>query len=169
MPHTNVKSEWRDGNLVFYDKTNTEIARYDGTNGIVFVANGTYSKRLRATTAQVNAGVEILPALGAGLAYRLIDWTMIAIGGAAQTATSVDIVGTRGASEVRPAVVAVAALTQSAAVKPNSANVTLLADGASHTVLDANTAVTLSKQSGGSNLATATHIDVIVTYAIDRV
>lgn len=119
--------------------------------------------RVRATAAQINAGLEVLPALG-GYGYRLIDWTMIAIGGNAATATSVDLIGTRAAATVRPAVVAVAALTRSAAVKPNSANVTLLADGASHTILDANTAVSIGKQSGGSDLATATHIDLILTF-----
>ncbi len=167
---SNVTSDFVGGNQVFYDKAKNIIASFDGTNQLFIANGGALQKRVRATAAEVNAGTkELLPALGAGLAYRLIDFTMIAIGGAAQTATSVDIVGTRSAGEVRLAVVAVAALTQSAAVKPNSANVTLLADGASHTVLDANTAVLVAKQSGGSNLATATHIDVILTYAIDRV
>lgn len=124
------------------------------------------SVRVRATTAEVNAGKTLLAAI-AGFAYRIVDMTMIAIGGNAATATSVDIVGTRAASEVRPYVVAVAALTRSAIVKPNSSNVTALADGASHTPLDANTAVTVVKQSGGSNLATATHIDVILSYTIE--
>jgi hypothetical protein len=32
MPHTNVKSVWVDGDLVFYDKSNNEIFRIDGTN-----------------------------------------------------------------------------------------------------------------------------------------
>lgn len=122
--------------------------------------------RVRATAAQVNAGLELLPAL-AGYAYRLVDVTLIAIGGAAATATSVDIIGTRGGSTVRPIVAAVAALTQSTVVKPNTANVTVLADGASFTALDANTAVSIGKQSGGSNLATATHIDVILTFVAE--
>lgn len=32
MPHTNVKSEWVDGNLVFSDKSGNTIAKFDGTN-----------------------------------------------------------------------------------------------------------------------------------------
>lgn len=32
MPHTNVRSEWVDGDLVFYDKSANEIFRIDGTN-----------------------------------------------------------------------------------------------------------------------------------------
>jgi len=122
--------------------------------------------RVRATTAQVNAGLEILPEL-TGYKYRFTDLTMIAIGGAAQTATSVDIVATSGGNAVRPFVAAVAALTQSAVVKPNSANVTVLADGASFVAMDEGTAVYVSKQAAGSNLATATHIDVILTYIIE--
>lgn len=129
-------------------------------------AGSVQTVRTRFTAAQVNAGATLLAAIP-GFKYRIVDWTMIAIGGNAATATSVDIVGTRSASEVRPAVVAIAALTRSAAVKPNSANVTLLADGASHTALDANTAITVSKQSGGSNLATATHVDVILDYVLE--
>lgn len=135
-------------------------------SGAIILGGITQNVRQRCTAAEVNAGVTILAAKP-GYAYRIVDWTMIAIGGNAATATSVDIVGTRGASEVRPAVVAVAALTRSTAVKPNSSNVTLLADGASNTLLDANTAITLSKQSGGSNLATATHIDLILTVAVE--
>lgn len=123
--------------------------------------------RVRTTTANVNAGATLLAGVK-GMAHRLVDFTMISVGGAAATATSVDIIGTRGGVEVRLAVVAVAALTQSAAVKPESANVTLLADGASHTPLDENTAITIGTQSGGSDLATSTHIDVILSLATEK-
>jgi hypothetical protein len=120
--------------------------------------------RVRATIAQVNAGLELLPAL-AGYAYRMIDMVLIAVGGAAATATSVDINGTRATAAVKLLVVAVAALTQSAVVHAGIANAVVLADGASFTALDANTAVTLGK--AGSSLATSTHIDVILTYVKD--
>lgn len=33
MPHTNVKSEWVDGNLVYYDQSRNVIKTIDGTNG----------------------------------------------------------------------------------------------------------------------------------------
>lgn len=122
--------------------------------------------RTRATTAEVNAGLLLLPALS-GYKYRITDLTMIAIGGNAATATSVDIVTTQSGSAARPFVVAVAALTRSAVVKPNSANVTVLADGASFVANDDNTGVYVSKQAAGSNLATATHIDVNLTYVIE--
>jgi len=122
--------------------------------------------RVRATTAEVNAGLLLLPQL-AGYKYRITDLTMIAIGGNAATATSVDIVTTQGGSAARPFVAAVAALTRSAVVKPDTANMTVLADGASFIANDANTGVYVSKQAAGSNLATATHIDVNLTYVIE--
>lgn len=127
----------------------------------------TLNLRTRATAAQVNAGLELLPAL-AGYKYRITDLTMIAIGGNAATATSVDIVTTQSGSAARPFVVAVAALTRSAVVKPNSGNVTVLADGASFVANDTNTGVYVSKQAAGSNLATATHVDVILSYVIEK-
>jgi len=117
--------------------------------------------RVRATIAQVNAGLELLPAL-AGYAYRMVDMVLIAVGGAAATATSVDLNATRAAGAIKLLVVAVAALTQSAVVHAGIANAVVLADGASFTACDANTAVTIGK--AGSSLATATHIDVILTY-----
>lgn len=122
--------------------------------------------RHRVTTAEVNAGHELLPALS-GYKYRIVDVTLIAVGGAAQTATSVDILTTQAASVVRPIVALVGALTRSAVVKPDTTNVSVLADGASFIANDANTAVTISKQAAGSSLATATHIDAILSYVIE--
>lgn len=119
--------------------------------------------RTRVTTAQVNAGHTLLTAVS-GYKYRLVDVTLIAIGGAASGATTVDILGTQSSSSVKLVAAAVAALTQSAVVKPNSANVTVLADGASFVQNDANTAITIAKT--GSSLATATNIDVILSYEI---
>lgn len=123
--------------------------------------------RIRVATADVNAGLALLPALS-GYKYRIIDLMMIAIGGAAATATSVDIVTTQGGSAARPFVVAVAALTRSTVVTPTTANVTVLADGASFIANDANSGVYISKQAAGSNLGTATHIDVILSYMIEK-
>lgn len=40
MPHTNVRSEWVDGNLVFYDKSGNEIVTFDGTNRKLSVPSG---------------------------------------------------------------------------------------------------------------------------------
>lgn len=122
--------------------------------------------RIRATTAQVNAGLIVLPAIP-GFGYRIIDASMIAIGGAAATATSVDLLGTKAAAASRPIVNAVAGLTQSALLRMGAANSAILADGASFTVHDPNTSISITKQSGGSNLATATAIDLLLSYVVE--
>ena len=141
-----------------YIESGTGIPRAKGA-GV-----GLFTERIRVTTAQVNAGLTLLPALP-GLKYRVVDFSVIAIGGAASGATTVDLLGTQSTSSVKLAAIAVAALTQSACVKPNSANVTLLADGASHVANDAASAITIGKT--GASLATATNVDVILTYAIE--
>jgi len=120
--------------------------------------------RTRVTIAQANAGVDILAAK-TGYKIRVVDWTMIAIGGNAATATSVRLRATQSASTVSLAVVLIAALTRSTAVKPNSANVTNLADGAAFVANDAATAIRLDVDN--NNLATATHVDVILQYALE--
>jgi hypothetical protein len=40
MAHTNVKSEWVDGDLYFYDKDGSEICHFDGTNRKFVVPSG---------------------------------------------------------------------------------------------------------------------------------
>jgi hypothetical protein len=120
--------------------------------------------RTRVTTAQANAGITLLAAK-AGFKYRLVDFTLIAIGGNAATATSVRLRATQAASVVSLAVALIAALTRSTLVKPNTANVTVLADGASFVANDANTAITLDVDN--NNLATATDIDVILQYVLE--
>ena len=120
--------------------------------------------RTRFTVAQVNSGATLLAAIP-GFKYRLVDATLIAVGGAAQTATAVVINATQSTSSVALITAAVAALTQSAVVKPNSSNVTVLADGASFVANDANTAITVGKT--GGTLATATHVDVILSYVVE--
>jgi hypothetical protein len=122
--------------------------------------------RTRFTIAQINAGASLLAAV-AGFAYRLVDAKLIAIGGAVITATDVRILGTRAAGSVALLAVAVAALTQSAVVRAGAANAAVLADGASFTPLDANTAITVGKTGGVA--AGATHVDVIAQYVLERV
>lgn len=123
-----------------------------------------YTLRTRVTLAQLNAGLTLLAAV-AGFAYRLIDATLIAVGGAATTGTSVNIIGTRAAAPVQLLVVAIAALTQSALVRAGAANAVLLADGASFTALDVNTPITVITV--GAAMTVLTNLDVVVTYAID--
>ncbi len=125
--------------------------------------SGVYHIRKRFTTAQINAGATLLPAIP-GVRYRMLDAAMIAIGGNAATATSVDLLATLSTSRKLVAA-AVAGLTQSAVARAGAANIAVLADGASFTANDVNTAVTIGVT--GSALATATDVDVLFTFAMD--
>jgi hypothetical protein len=135
-------------------------------NGVLVLPGIPRHLRVRATTAQVNAGLIVLPALP-GFGYRILDAAMVAIGGAASGATSVDLLGTKAGAGSRPLVIAVAALTQSALVRAGDSNAVILADGASFTKHDPNTALSITKQSGGSDLATSTHVDLLLTYVVE--
>lgn len=122
------------------------------------------AQRTRVTAAQINAGFTLLPALP-GVRWRLLDVKLIAIGGAATSSTSINVIGTRAAAAVQLIAAAVAALTQSAVNRAGASNIVVLTDGASFTQLDANTAVTVGKV--GSNMTIATAIDVILEYVAD--
>ncbi len=122
------------------------------------------NKRIRATIAEVNAGLELLPAL-AGYKYRMVDMQQIAVGGAAAAHTTIDITGTQAASVVKLAAFAVAQTSQSAVLRPGITGCAVLADGASFAACDANTAISASKT--GSSITTATHIDFELTYALE--
>lgn len=145
-------------------KTSGQLKARVLLNGINAITGSVQNRRIRVTTAEVNAGLVLLPAL-AGVRYRLVDVTLIAVGGAAATATAVILTATQSASVVSLISAAVAALTQSTVVKPNTGSVTVLANGASFAQNDANTAISIAKT--GSDLATATHIDVILSYTIE--
>jgi len=119
---------------------------------------------IRVATAQVNAGATLLPALP-GRKYRIHDIALIAIGGNAATATGVLVRGTQAATVVKLMDAKVAGLTRSTLLRAGTAtNGLILADGASFVANDVNTAITIIKD--GSDLATATHIDVLLTYEI---
>lgn len=119
--------------------------------------------RTRFTTAQVNAGATLLTAVP-GLKWRMQDCAMIAIGGGAATATSVDLQAVQSSSTVSLVANAVAGLTQNTLLRAGATNSSIIAGGLSFVANDANTAITIAKV--GSNLATATHIDVIATFVL---
>ncbi len=121
--------------------------------------------RVRVPTADVNAGLTLLAA-APGYRYRLVDCGIIAYGGAMQTLTTVDILGTRSGA-VKLVAFGQANLTQSTLVKAGGTGGTILADGASFTAVDENTAITIGKT--GSNGATATGVDVLITYVLEVV
>lgn len=123
--------------------------------------NKLYTHRERVAVADINNGYTLLPA-HPKYAYRLEHAKMIAIGGAASGATDVRILGTRAAASVALMTVAVASLTQNAV--NDIATATDLDGGLSFNELDAETAVTVGKT--GGTLATSTHVDFIVSYAL---
>lgn len=130
--------------------------------GSVVAAGVAMNVRRRFTIAEVNAGATLVPAV-AGRTIRMIDCRAIAIGGAAGAVTTVDVLGTLTTARKLVAYTQ-ANLTQSTVVGAGHAGGVVLADGASYTANDAGTAVTISKT--GSNVTTATHIDVIFDYVL---
>ena len=126
-----------------------------------------FSTVVHCAISDVNTGGKVvLPAI-AGKGYRIWDFKLIAYGGAvtSSTATGVALSGTQSSSVVALATVAKAGLTQNAVVSSNSANVTMLANDAAFGACDANTAIIVGAV-GGTDLATATYLDVIVAYTL---
>ncbi|HUW56683.1 MAG TPA: hypothetical protein VMZ92_08615 [Planctomycetota bacterium] len=142
------KSRYIGGTLVF-----DSAIRYPGVS---------HEARSRVTIAQVNAGAVLLAAIP-GLRYRLVDASIMAIGGNAAAVTTVDILGTLSTARKLVAF-AQAALTRSAVLRAGDANSAVLADGASFVENDANTAITIGKT--GSSVTTATHFDVVLKFAL---
>src|SRR4029077_15001057 len=137
------------------------------TGGIVFGEGGNVARllRVRSTVAAVNAGVTLLAAVP-GKAYRLHDASLVAIGGAVTTATSVDIKATQATAAVSLVVGAQANLTQSTLIRAGATGGAILANGASFMANDVNTAITLITVGGG--ITVATHIDVALLYTLEH-
>ncbi len=138
---------------------------YDTFPGMV------YSKRVvcavGTSAGQLNhaSGVEILPALS-GRKYRLLNWAIQASGGGTvSVATGIYINGTQSSSSVHLVAIAAAALTLAAVNTPATANNTVLGSGATFAPCDAATNIVAIKN--GSDIATATSIDVTLYYSIE--
>jgi hypothetical protein len=125
--------------------------------------------RQRVTAAQLNAvgglALTACPALP-GVRWRHLYSAFIAIGGNAGGATSVNLSGTVAAATVELVVNAIAGLTRSTVLLCGTANSVVLADGASFTQMDANTAL-IAKALAAASLTTATAVDFIVDYVAD--
>lgn len=119
--------------------------------------------RKRFTIAEVNAGATLVPAV-TGKSIRMVACKAISVGGAAGAVTTVDVLGTLSTSRKLVAY-AQANLTQSTVLVDGGTGGAVLADGASYTANDAGTAITVNKT--GSNVTTATHIDVIFDYVLE--
>lgn len=126
-----------------------------------------YSKRIRTTIANVNSGATLVAAI-TGRKIRITRWLVIAVGGAvtSTTATGLAIIATQSASPVNIVAMTKAILTQSAVNGASGTGITTLADGASFIQNDVTTGVTI-QATGGSDLATATNIDVILDYVVE--
>lgn len=122
------------------------------------------SVRTRFTIAEVNAGATLLPAIP-GHKYRMINGAMIAIGGAAAAHTTIVISGTSGTARSLVAF-AVAQTAENTLLQPGITGAAILTGGASYTANDENTAITVGKT--GNNITTATHIDILFTYVIEK-
>lgn len=133
-------------------------------SGAVLLGGIVQNVRRRCTIAEVNAGVTLLSAI-AGYKYRMTACKAISVGGAAAAVTTVDVLGTQSASGVKLVAYAQANLTQSTVLVDGGTGGTVLADGASYVACDANTAITVGKT--GASVTTATHIDVIFSYAVE--
>lgn len=120
--------------------------------------------RMRVSAAQINAGHTLLAAV-TGYKYRIHDMALIAIGGAVTAATTVDILATKSASSSKLLAAAVAALTENTLLRAGATNATILAAGASFTANDISTGITIGKT--GDPVATATHVDVLLTYSVE--
>ncbi len=117
--------------------------------------------RARVSRAEVNAGKEILPAIE-GMKYRMVDCIMIAIGGNAGGADGVQVkCDTNVLVDAK-----VAAIEKDDVARAGDDNVNVLDDGASFVTQDANKGITVIKD--GSDLDTADHIDVILSYVIEE-
>ncbi len=123
-----------------------------------------WNARFHVLTAEVNAGAIVLPAIP-GWKYRLIGCKAIAIGGAAGTATSVDVEAFQSTSLVHLVVYGQSALTQSTVLPDGASGATVLADGATYAANDANKPIIV--RTVGSALDTATAIDFIISYSIE--
>lgn len=158
-------TKWVGNLLKFYKRsTGVEFYAFDGGQGDAFGTGVVKSTRQRFTIAQVNAGATVLAAVE-GYKYRLIDAKLIAVGGAVGGATTVDIKGTQSSSVVKLVAAAQAGLTQNTLVRDGDATGAILAAGASYVQNDANTAITIGKT--GGDVTTASHIDVVLTYALE--
>lgn len=120
--------------------------------------------RTRFTIAQINAGATLLEAVP-GQKIRMVAATAIAIGGAAGAVTTVDILATKATVSSKLVAFAQASLTQSAELKSGGTGAAILADGASYTANDTNTAITVNKT--GASVTTATHIDINMDYVLE--
>lgn len=158
----NVSSQFLEGDQIFRDKDAYVIVAKLGSLGVQH--GGLLTIRRSYTIAEINAGATVLPAL-THFGYRMVDSYAIAYGGNVGGTTGVDLTATLSTARKLVAY-KTAGLTQSTMLRAGTAtNGVLLADGASFTRNDVNTAVTVIKD--GSDLTTATGVIISVSFVIE--
>lgn len=150
--------------IVKVTKTSETLVRVALNAEALEIGDKVFQIRQRFTIAQINAGATLLAA-EANVKYRMVDAAMIAVGGAAAAATTIDILAMQSESSVKLVANAVAGLTQNTLLRAGATNSAILAAGVSFVANDVNTAITVGKT--GSDVTTATHIDVLLTYTKD--
>lgn len=164
-PETKIlRSRWIAQVLKFVNESRAEAYSIHPANQVVSGPRMADTIRAHVTVANINAGVEFLPAI-AGYAYRMIECIAVAVGGAAGTVTTVDVLGTQSTSGVKLVALAQANLTQSTVLRSGATGAAVLADAASYDPCDANTAITIGKT--GGSIVTATHVDFIFSYVLE--
>lgn len=148
-------------NMTAYQKAYAQLQKllFDGGFNVM---GDNLSIRRRFSLAEVNAATSLLPAFP-GFGFRLVDVAMVAIGGAAGAATTVDILATQSGASVKLFAAAIGTLTQDALVKLSTAN--MLANGLSLVKNDSGTGLTISKT--GAALTTLVSLDVVLTFAYE--
>lgn len=183
----NTGETWLEGQAVYFDVANARMTNDSTSGGLpigcvnapaaasadvlgavrlngVALGGRVIEFRKRLTIAQVNAGTTLVAAIP-GVKFRLIEASAIAVGGAVTSVTTVDILGILSASSRKLVAFAQASLTQSAQLKSGGAGAAILADGASFTLNDVNTAITANIT--GSAITVATHIDFDLKFALE--
>lgn len=97
--HTNVKTRWVDGDLVFYDKSGNEIFRVDGTNRKVIVhASAQLEAPLLVDAADLAAGSVVAAKLEEQV-ERIADVTITSAEILALNATPITLIAAPGADK----------------------------------------------------------------------
>jgi hypothetical protein len=124
-----------------------------------------YCLKANFTAADINAGTTIIPARAYG-GVRLYDVTLVALGGAAGGATSINITGTQAGTVISLVSAPVAVLTQNAVVRITTATVVVPAGSAFFKACDNGAPIQIGKV--GASVTGLTSLDVILLYAIDQ-
>lgn len=150
------------GKILVGDGTDLKSVSVSGDISLSAAGEATLTPKIvrtvygQATVVQINEGLDIISA-AAGKTLKITGIALQAIGGAAGTATSVDIADTDGTVF---AAFPVGTLTQNSVVLLGGATVTNI-----HSALTADKGIKIQK--AGGDLETCTHVNYIIEYCFD--